>query len=180
MYNNGGNYGSGHLMSGLNPLQITPGPSGFSPQKLSFLNPSEQAKFEQLFQQNVSSPNQQLTGEAARDIFLRSKLDSEVLAQIWYLADVNASGSLTFPEFALAMYLINMKLTGQIVPNQLPGNLRQEITSAIQSGGASNMGLPNVGTPNSSYSGYYSPGPNIPGVTTPLSGTMPGMNMSSP
>ncbi|KAK9760476.1 actin organization and endocytosis protein, partial [Basidiobolus ranarum] len=168
MYNNGGNYGSGHLMGGLNPLQLTSGPTSSSFSKLSFLNSAEQTKFEQLFSQHASS-NQQLTGEAARDIFLRSKLDSEVLAQIWSMSDINASGSLSFPEFALAMYLINMKLTGQNVPSQLPNNLRQEITSAMQPSANSNVGNP----------GYYSSGPSIPGVTTPLDGPMNGKSMTS-
>ncbi|ORY00683.1 hypothetical protein K493DRAFT_100637 [Basidiobolus meristosporus CBS 931.73] len=172
MYNTGSNYGSGPSMGAMNQLQITSGSSGSMLQKLSFLSPGEQQKFEQLYKQSVPDPSQQLTGEAARDIFLRSKLDPEILAQIWSLADVNVSGTLTFAEFALAMYLINMKLTGQNVPTQLPNNLRQEIISAMQAS--------STGAPSTAYPGYSPSGPTIPGVTTPLGGPMSGMSTSSP
>lgn len=49
------------------------------------------------------------------------------------LSNVTQKPQLTFPEFALAMYLTSMKMTGRTIPTVLPDNIRNEITSAIQS-----------------------------------------------
>lgn len=50
--------------------------------RLSFITAQDQAKFETLFKSAVSE-GQMLSGDQARDLLLRSKLDGNSLSQIW-------------------------------------------------------------------------------------------------
>ncbi|XP_070562775.1 calponin homology domain-containing protein DDB_G0272472-like [Ptychodera flava] len=61
-----------------------------------------------------------LTGEKARDLFLRSKLPLQALSQIWKLCDVNHDNMLNADEFSIAMHLISHKLRGKKMPAALP------------------------------------------------------------
>jgi actin cytoskeleton-regulatory complex protein PAN1 len=47
------------------------------------------------------------------------------------LADTTRSGQLHFPEFALAMYLCNLKITGKSIPSTLPENIKNEVSSMV-------------------------------------------------
>lgn len=47
------------------------------------------------------------------------------------LADTTRSGQLHFPEFALAMYLCNLKLVGKQLPSTLPENIKNEVSSMV-------------------------------------------------
>lgn len=47
------------------------------------------------------------------------------------LADTTKSGQLHFPEFALAMYLCNLKLVGKSLPSTLPENIKNEVSSMV-------------------------------------------------
>jgi actin cytoskeleton-regulatory complex protein PAN1 len=47
------------------------------------------------------------------------------------LADTTRSGQLHFPEFALAMYLCNLKLVGKQLPSVLPDNIKNEVSSMV-------------------------------------------------
>lgn len=47
------------------------------------------------------------------------------------LADTTRSGQLHFPEFALAMYLCNLKMTGRALPPQLPETIKNEVSSMV-------------------------------------------------
>lgn len=98
--------------------------------RLSFITASDQAKFEQLFK-SATGNEQALSGDKARDLLLRSKLDGNSLAQIWTLADTTKSGQLLFPEFALAMWLCNLSLTGKSMPATLPETVRNEVSSMV-------------------------------------------------
>jgi len=51
--------------------------------RLSFITAQDQAKFEQLFKSAVGD-GQTLSGDKARDLLMRSKLDGNALSQIWY------------------------------------------------------------------------------------------------
>lgn len=75
--------------------------------------------------------DQALDGEKAKDLLLRSKLPGSVLAQIWILSDTTKSGQLLFPEFALAMYLCNLSLTGKSLPASLPDKVKNEVSSMV-------------------------------------------------
>ncbi|GIZ49781.1 hypothetical protein CKM354_001280800 [Cercospora kikuchii] len=98
--------------------------------RLSFITATDQAKFEQLFK-SATGGDQALSGEKAKDILLRSKLDGNDLAQIWTLSDTTKSGQLLFPEFALAMYLCNIALTGKALPGSLPDKIKNEVSSMV-------------------------------------------------
>lgn len=47
------------------------------------------------------------------------------------LANVTQQPQLTFPEFAVAMYLTSMKMTGSDIPATLPDEVRNEIRNAV-------------------------------------------------
>ncbi|RMD42166.1 hypothetical protein DV735_g2963, partial [Chaetothyriales sp. CBS 134920] len=98
--------------------------------RLSFITASDQARFEQLFKSAAGSA-QALSGEKARDLLLRSQLPGSALSQIWVLSDTTKSGQLLFPEFALAMYLCNLKLTGKDLPAVLPDRIKNEVSSMV-------------------------------------------------
>ena len=86
-------------------------------------------------------------GEKVKDLLLRSKLPGSDLAQIWYvnyqkrgahrlnfnrvLSDTTKSGQLLFPEFALAMYLCNLRLVGKELPPSLPEKIANEVSSMV-------------------------------------------------
>lgn len=46
-----------------------------------------------------------------------------MLSNIWKLADVDCDGLLDSDEFALAMYLVKIKLEGSELPDTLPDHL---------------------------------------------------------
>ncbi|KAI1393205.1 uncharacterized protein F4822DRAFT_383842 [Hypoxylon trugodes] len=99
--------------------------------RLSFITAQDQAKFETLFTSAVGDGQTTMSGEKARDLLLRSRLDGDALSHIWTLADTTRSGELHFPEFALAMYLCNLKLVGKTLPGSLPENIKNEVSSMV-------------------------------------------------
>ncbi|KAJ6446375.1 Pre-mRNA-splicing factor cwf14 [Purpureocillium lavendulum] len=99
--------------------------------RLSFITAQDQAKFETLFKSAVGDKSTTMSGDKARDLLLRSRLDGDSLSHIWTLADTTRAGELYFPEFALAMYLCNLKLTGKTLPSMLPDNIRNEVSSMV-------------------------------------------------
>ncbi|EPE06158.1 actin cytoskeleton-regulatory complex protein pan1 [Ophiostoma piceae UAMH 11346] len=99
--------------------------------RLSFITAQDQSKFETLFTSAVGDGQTTMTGEKARDLLMRSRLDGDSLSHIWTLADTTRSGQLHFPEFALSMYLCNLKLTGKTLPASLPENVKNEVSSMV-------------------------------------------------
>ena len=120
--------------TGSNPQAATQTPGRQSSKipniRLSFITATDQAKFEQLFKSAVGN-GQALDGGKAKDLLLRSKLPGNVLSQIWILSDTTKSGQLLFPEFALAMYLCNLSLTGKSLPETLPDKVKNEVSSMV-------------------------------------------------
>ncbi|KAI1505549.1 hypothetical protein F5X99DRAFT_368427 [Biscogniauxia marginata] len=99
--------------------------------RLSFITAQDQGKFETLFKSAVGDGRTTMSGEKARDLLLRSRLDGDSLSHIWTLADTTRSGELHFPEFALAMYLCNLKMVGKPLPQNLPDNIKNEVSSMV-------------------------------------------------
>lgn len=62
---------------------------------------------------------------------MRSNLAPHVLGDIWQLADTTKSGALLFPEFALAMYLCSIVLTGNSLPSKMPDKITNEVSSLV-------------------------------------------------
>lgn len=90
-----------------------------------------------------------MSGDKARDLLLRSRLPGDALAQIWTLSDTTKSGALLFPEFALAMYLCNLKLNGKDIPSSLPERVSNEVSSMVD---IISFGVPDEGPSGSSSS----------------------------
>ncbi|KAG0257483.1 hypothetical protein BG011_003932 [Mortierella polycephala] len=84
----------------------------------------EKAKFDRFFDQLDTNGDGVVEGEEAGRFFMNSRLPEAVLAQIWDLADITGSGSLSRDEFAVAMLLINRKnATNAPIPKTLPISL---------------------------------------------------------
>jgi len=64
-----------------------------------------------------------VSGRTAKEHMLQSKLPNSVLGKIWKLSDIDKDGLLDADEFALANYLINLKLDGHELPIELPKHL---------------------------------------------------------
>jgi len=72
---------------------------------------------------SLSPLDGKINGRAAKEHMVKSKLPNAVLGKIWKLADVDRDGMLDSDEFALANYLINLKLEGHELPVELPKHL---------------------------------------------------------
>lgn len=62
--------------------------------------------------ESLGPVNGYLSGRAAKEHMVKSKLPNSVLGKVWKLADIDKDGQLDADEFALANYLINLKLEG--------------------------------------------------------------------
>ncbi|KAF9919991.1 hypothetical protein FBU30_010287 [Linnemannia zychae] len=98
----------------------------------------EKAKFDRFFDQLDVDSDGVIGGEEAGRFFMNSRLPESVLAQIWDLADITKTGSLSRDEFAVAMLLINRKLASNTIPKTLPlslvpPSLRSCVTSSFSS-----------------------------------------------
>ncbi|RMZ80417.1 hypothetical protein DV737_g3042, partial [Chaetothyriales sp. CBS 132003] len=127
--------------------------------RLSFITATDQARFEQLFKSAAGAAHA-LSGEKARDLLLRSKLPGSALSQIWILSDTTKSGQLLFPEFALAMYLCNLKLTGKDLPAVLPDKVRNEVSSMVD--------IISFGVPDDRPGRAAAASTNVPDLDAPL------------
>jgi hypothetical protein len=64
-----------------------------------------------------------ITGSSAKLELIKSKLPNSVLAKVWRLSDCDKDGFLDTDEWALANYLVKLKLDGHELPNTLPDHL---------------------------------------------------------
>ncbi|XP_041646782.1 epidermal growth factor receptor substrate 15 [Cheilinus undulatus] len=82
------------------------------------VSPADKAKYDELFSKTDGDMDGLVSGPEVRDIFLKTGLPSATLARIWELCDIGDIGKLTREQFALALYLINQKLTKGLDPPQ--------------------------------------------------------------
>lgn len=84
----------------------------------------ERYKWDEAFE-GLRPVDGKVTGSAAKAHMVKSKLPNSVLGKIWKLADVDKDGMLDSDEFALANYLIELKLGGHDIPanGELPQHL---------------------------------------------------------
>ncbi|KAK0155131.1 Epidermal growth factor receptor substrate 15 [Merluccius polli] len=82
------------------------------------VSPSDKAKYDELFSKTDGDMDGLVSGPEVRDIFLKTGLPSATLARIWELCDIGDLGKLTREQFALALHLINQKLTKGLEPPQ--------------------------------------------------------------
>lgn len=52
--------------------------------RLSFITAQDQSKFETLFKSAVGENSTTMSGDKARDLLMRSRLDGDNLSHIWY------------------------------------------------------------------------------------------------
>lgn len=75
----------------------------------------------------IKKKKKTLKGDQAKAFFLKSGLATQVLGQIWNLADLNKDGKLDAKEFSIACYLIKKALTSPLgsacIPATLPSGL---------------------------------------------------------
>lgn len=79
-------------------------------------------KFDNTFE-SLGPVNGKISGAVAKSEMMKSHLPNSVLGKVWKLADVDKDGMLDVDEFALAMYLINLKLDNVELPAELPPHL---------------------------------------------------------
>lgn len=82
----------------------------------------ERYKYDDVFAK-LNPVDGKVTGAAAKAEMVKSKLPNSVLGKIWKLADVDRDGMLDIDEWALANHLINIKMEGHDLPNELPEHL---------------------------------------------------------
>ncbi|SCV05998.1 LANO_0H19856g1_1 [Lachancea nothofagi CBS 11611] len=99
--------------------------------RLSFMTANDQAKFETLFRSSVEKGSNTISGQACRSILMRSGVSPSQLAKIWTLCDTSKAGELLFPEFALAMHLVNEVIRGDSVPYELSTKIKNEVASFV-------------------------------------------------
>lgn len=99
--------------------------------RLSFITANDQAKFERLFRSRVPKGSNTISGNDCKAILMKSGLQPSQLARIWALCDTSKAGELLFPEFALAMHLVNNVLQGDSIPFELQSKIKNEVSSFI-------------------------------------------------
>lgn len=124
--------------------------------QLSFLTPQDQKKFQDLF--NSSTNSVSISPENARGILMKSNLNPHQLARIWDLSDLNKSGDLLFPEFALALHLCNVALRGSELPYVLDSRIKEEVTNLVDK---INFSIPEDVASNTENANRPVPQPNI-------------------
>ncbi|OON16734.1 hypothetical protein X801_07442 [Opisthorchis viverrini] len=73
--------------------------------------------------QSLNPKDGLVTGDVVKPILVASQLPNSVLRTIWQLSDVDKDGRLDADEFALANYLIKLKVEGNDLPSALPDHL---------------------------------------------------------
>ena len=104
----------------------------------------ERRKWDEIFL-SLGPSKGRITGSVAKKEMIKSRLPNPVLAKVWRLADVDGDGALDSDEFALAMHLINVKLDGFDLPDDLPVHLvppskKRVIANGRNGGSASGSG----------------------------------------
>ncbi|KAI0721498.1 hypothetical protein C8T65DRAFT_565847 [Cerioporus squamosus] len=134
-------------IEGLPPVSV-PSSMGVPPAKspppgLPPLTPADKSKFLKLFL-GCHPTNGLLSGDKARDVFVKSKLPVDKLSAIWSLADTKNRGALDATDFTIAMYLIQASMSGQLqtIPPTLPPFLYEQASNGIvpqATGGSGHM-----------------------------------------
>lgn len=94
--------------------------SSFSPNEDWLVTPQQKEHFDSIFATVDREGNGKISGAIAVPFFMTSKLPEDTLAQIWDLSDIHNTGFLSKDEFAVAMYLVQQRLSGVELPVTLP------------------------------------------------------------
>lgn len=100
--------------------------------RIPLISAQDVSKFSQLYDR-ASNGAPRLAGDKAKEIFLKARLPTQTLGEVWGLCDRNASGSLDKTEFIMAMYLIQLCMTNSASVKPLPPTLPVQLWSSIDS-----------------------------------------------
>ncbi|CAJ1060161.1 epidermal growth factor receptor substrate 15-like 1 isoform X7 [Xyrichtys novacula] len=104
---------------------------------------SDRGRYDDIFLKTDADLDGFVSGLEVKEIFMQSGLSQNLLAHIWALSDTRQIGKLTREQFALAMYLIQQKVSKGIDP---PQSLTPDMIPPSERG-----------TPVPSMSGYMTP-----------------------
>nr|XP_020636874.1 epidermal growth factor receptor substrate 15-like 1 [Pogona vitticeps] len=79
----------------------------------------DKARYDEIFLKTDLDMDGFVSGLEVKDIFMHSGLSQNVLAHIWALADTRQTGKLNKDQFALAMHLIQQKVSKGVDPPQV-------------------------------------------------------------
>ncbi|XP_028300425.1 epidermal growth factor receptor substrate 15-like 1 isoform X5 [Gouania willdenowi] len=79
---------------------------------------ADRSRYDDIFLKTDADLDGFVSGLEVKDIFMHSGLSQNVLAHIWALADTKQMGKLTREQFALAMHLIQQKVSKGMDPPQ--------------------------------------------------------------
>eukprot|EP00026_Physarum_polycephalum_P000639 Phypoly_transcript_00640.p1 GENE.Phypoly_transcript_00640~~Phypoly_transcript_00640.p1 ORF type:complete len:1212 (+),score=296.22 Phypoly_transcript_00640:141-3776(+) len=97
-----------------NPALSTPAGSEW------IIPPAEKVKYDDLFKKTDSDLDGFISGDQARNLFLRSGVPMSELSRIWLLSDLTQDQRLDKQEFSIAMFLIHCRIKGRELPTPLP------------------------------------------------------------
>ncbi|XP_060040441.1 epidermal growth factor receptor substrate 15-like 1 isoform X1 [Erinaceus europaeus] len=80
---------------------------------------ADKLRFDDIFLKTDQDQDGYVSGQEAKDIFIHSGLGQGLLAHIWALADTQQTGKLNKEQFALAMFLIQRKVSKGLDPPQV-------------------------------------------------------------
>lgn len=78
------------------------------------------SRYDSIFDKLGPNAQGKISGSVAREEMMKSKLPNSVLRRVWTLADIDEDGMLDRDEFAVAMFLIDHKISGNDIPETLP------------------------------------------------------------
>jgi GTP-binding protein EngB required for normal cell division len=92
------------------------------------ITPSDQATYRSIFQ-TCNPIDGKVSGEAAKGVLEKSKLDYETLGKVWNMSDMDKDGYLDEDEFAVTMHLCHQVMEGidigdTVAPNLIPPSKR--------------------------------------------------------
>ncbi|XP_078074682.1 epidermal growth factor receptor substrate 15 isoform X2 [Mustelus asterias] len=103
------------------------------------VTPADKTKYDEIFMKTDKDQDGFVSGVEVKDIFLTTGLPPTTLAHIWALCDTNDCGKLSKEQFALALHLINQKITKGVDPPQvLTAEMMPPSDSAQKNGAALN------------------------------------------
>ncbi|KAJ2829935.1 actin organization and endocytosis protein [Coemansia sp. 'formosensis'] len=97
---------------------------------MNFIPPADIPTYTATFNSNVTAGATRIGGDAARRVLMQSRLPVNELGRIWELSDTRRTGSLSLPEFMLAMFLAQSRIKGKALPDSLPPKIAAEVAAA--------------------------------------------------